>query len=70
MVSNGSIGIDLGSYGVTANNGTKNSGLPNYDMDYPVFTSATLNGTTLKVGGYVGSAPNQSTFAGRPGGGL
>ena len=65
MVSNGGIGIDLGSYGVTANNGTKNSGLPNYDMDFPVFTYAKLNvtGTSLVVGGYVGSAPNQSTFA-------
>jgi uncharacterized repeat protein (TIGR01451 family) len=28
-----------------------------------VFTSATLSGTTLTVAGYVGSAPNQSTFA-------
>jgi len=49
---------------VTANNGTKNASLPNYDMDFPVFTSVTLVGTSLTVSGYVGSAPNQSTFAG------
>jgi len=32
-------------------------------MDFPVFTSAVLSGTTLTVAGYVGSAPNQATFA-------
>ena len=37
--------------------------LANYEMDHPVFTSATLAGTTLTVAGYVGSAPNQTTFA-------
>ena len=63
IYGNGWIGIDLGSDNVTANNGTKNSGLPNYDMDFPVLTYATLSGTTLTVTGYVGSAPSQSTFA-------
>ena len=33
-------------------------------MDFPVFTSATLSGSTLTVSGYVGSAPNQPAFAG------
>jgi hypothetical protein len=63
IFSNSGLGIDIGSSGVLANNGTKNAGLPNYDMDHPVFTSATYDGTTLAVAGYVGSAPSQSTFA-------
>ena len=33
-------------------------------MDFPVFTSASLSGATLTVAGYVGSAANQSAFAG------
>ena len=63
IYGNSWIGIDLGNDNVTVNNGTKNAGLPNSDMDFPVFTSATLNGTTLTVAGYVGSAPGQATFA-------
>jgi uncharacterized repeat protein (TIGR01451 family) len=63
IYGNGWIGIDLGNDNVTANNGTKNSGLPNYDMDFPVLTYATLSGTTFTVSGYIGSAPNQATFA-------
>ena len=64
MYNNTSIGIDLGQQLVTANDGAKTAGQPNLLMDFPVFTSATLSGTTLTVAGYVGSAPNQSTFAG------
>ncbi len=64
MFSNGGLGIDLGSAtGVTANDGVKSSGQPNLLMDFPVFTSTALSGTTLSVAGYVGSAANQSTFA-------
>jgi len=63
IFGNATIGIDLDANGVTANNGTKSAGLPNNDMDYPVFTSANLSGTTLAVNGYVGSAANQATFA-------
>jgi hypothetical protein len=37
---------------------------PNAGIDYPLFTSATLNGTVLTVAGYVGTAANQATFAG------
>jgi hypothetical protein len=62
IYGNTNLGIDLGDDGVTANNGTKNGSLPNSDMDYPVFTSAILSGTSLTVTGYVGSAPGQSTF--------
>jgi len=62
--SNGGLGIDLGDDNVTANNGTKNGALPNSEMDFPVFTSAVLSGTTLTVAGYVGSAPSNPTFAG------
>ena len=57
------LGIDLADDNITVNNGTKNAGLPNSDMDFPVFTSAVLSGTTLTVTGNVGSAPSQSTFA-------
>jgi len=47
-----------GSYAaVTANS-------PNSGIDYPIFTTATLNGTTLTVAGYVGTASNQASFAG------
>jgi hypothetical protein len=63
ILANGGLGIDLGADGVSINNGAKNSGLPNNDMDYPVFASAVLSGSTLTVAGYVGSAPNQSLFA-------
>ena len=63
IYANNGIGIDLNADGISANNGTKNATLPNYDMDFPVFTSAVLNGTTLTFAGYVGSAPSQSTFA-------
>jgi fibronectin-binding autotransporter adhesin len=63
IYGSGGLGIDLGSNGVLANNGTKNAGLANYDMDHPVFTSAVLANTTLTLAGYVGSAPSQSTFA-------
>lgn len=61
--SNGGIGIDLNHDGVTPNNGTKNASLPNHDMDHPVFTGTELIGTSLSVGGYVGSAPGQPAFA-------
>jgi len=63
MYGNGTLGIDLGNNGVTANDGAKPAGQPNLYMDFPVFTSASLSGTTLTVSGYVGSAPNQATFA-------
>ena len=57
------LGIDLYNDLVTANNGTKNNSRPNADMDFPVFTSAVLTGSTLAVTGYVGSAAGQATFA-------
>ncbi len=63
IYGNAGLGIDFGGDGVTANNGTKNASLPNYDIDYPVIIFARLNGTSLTVNGYVGSTPNQSTFA-------
>ncbi len=66
IYANGGIGIDLdvtntggagnpNGDGVTANNGTLNATLPNSDMDYPVFTSATLIGSTLSISGYIGT---------------
>lgn len=56
------LGIDLGNNGVTVNDGAKQNWQPNVFMDYPVLTAASLSGTTLTLAGYVGSAPNQSTF--------
>ncbi|MCP3937732.1 MAG: DUF2341 domain-containing protein, partial [Actinomycetia bacterium] len=61
--SNSALGIDLGNDGVTANDGAKNAAESNMGQDAPVFTSATLGGTTLTVAGYVGSAPAQPPFA-------
>ena len=63
IYGNATPGIDLGQDGVTANDGAKVGGTANQQMDFPVFTAATLSGTTLTVTGYVGSAANQSTFA-------
>ncbi len=54
--SNGQMGIDIGNNGVSANNGSTAGGLPNLGMDYPVFTSVSLGGTTLHVEGYVGTS--------------
>ncbi|NNF62391.1 MAG: hypothetical protein HKN06_13825 [Gammaproteobacteria bacterium] len=63
-------GIDLSAVasnngdGPTPNNGTKNAGLPNFDIDTPVVTSAILAGSNLTLAGYVGNAPGQPLFAG------
>ena len=64
ITGNAQIGIDLNADGVTLNTGSLNSSLANDGMNMPVFTAAVLNGNTLTVTGYVGSAPNQSIFAG------
>ncbi|MEZ6078111.1 MAG: right-handed parallel beta-helix repeat-containing protein, partial [Pirellulaceae bacterium] len=71
IYGNFGIGIDLDNRtgasafgdGVTANDGALTVGTPNELMDTPVIVTANLVGTTLTLGGYVGSAPNQSTFA-------
>ncbi len=63
MYANFSIGIDLADDWVTANDGSKTAGQPNLLMDFPVFTEASLVGTSLAVAGYVGSAPGQAVFA-------
>ena len=56
--------IDLTANGVIdVNTGSKDGIRANYGMNFPVFTAASLSGTTLTVAGYVGSAANQSTFA-------
>ena len=64
IFGNTTIGIDLGDDGITANTGSVSASLPNNGMNFPVFTHATLAGTTLNVAGYVGDMPNESTFAG------
>ncbi len=67
--SNGGISIDLdqthtdgvsGSVnpngdGVSPNDGVKSSNQQNQGLDYPVFTSVTLNGDTLHLEGFVGT---------------
>ena len=63
IAANGGLGIDLRDDGVTVNDGANTAGQPNLLMDFPVFTSALLAGTSLTVTGYVGSAPGQATFA-------
>lgn len=64
IYGNMGLGIDLGATGVTANDGTTSAGSSNNGMDYPVVTSAMLNGSTLTLRGYIGSAPGQSAFGG------
>ena len=44
--------------GVTPNTGTESSGSPNYQMNYPVITTATYTGGNLHVKGYVGGSTN------------
>ena len=63
IYGNTSLGIDLQNNGVTNNNGSKNAGRANFEMDFPIFTNAKLAGTALDVSGYVGSAPNDADFA-------
>ena len=64
IFGNTGLGIDLKADGLTAaNDGAKTAGTSNLSMDSPVFTSASISGTTLSVAGYVGSAAGQSTFA-------
>jgi len=62
--ANGSIGIDLGSDGVTANDGGKTSGRPNLLMDHPLITEARARGDQLTVKGHVGSVAGQTVFGG------
>ena len=64
IFGNTAIGIDLSDDGITANTGAVDASLPNNGMNFPVFTSITLAGNALSVAGYVGSAPNESAFAG------
>ncbi|NPA76426.1 MAG: hypothetical protein GXN93_01580, partial [Candidatus Diapherotrites archaeon] len=65
---NGSIAIDLDQThgecgdetnpvgdGVTPNDGSLNNGEQNKGMDYPILTSARIEGTTLVLDGYVGT---------------
>ena len=69
IFANARLGINLAATsdpvnGVTPNDGLKTSSQPNVLMDKPVLTAANLIGTSLNVAGWVGSAQNQSLFAG------
>lgn len=46
--------IDLANDGVSINNGATPAAQPNLLLDYPVFTSYSISGTTMTVSGYVG----------------
>jgi hypothetical protein len=64
IYGNAQLGIDLAANGLVApNDGAKSAGQPNLLMDYPVFTSAVISGTTLTVSGYIGTAPGDPDFA-------
>ncbi len=61
---NAGLGIDLGGDGATANDGALSTVQPNAGMDTPVITRATVGNGALRIVGHVGSAPNQTAFAG------
>ncbi len=55
IYGNASVSIDQDLDGVTPNDGATGAGANN-GLDYPIFTSARLSGTTLSVEGHVGTA--------------
>ena len=55
------LGIEFEPYGVNENDGVKNTSHVNDGMDFPVFTAASLSGTTLHVKGYIGTNPSGTT---------
>jgi len=68
IFDNAGLGIDLqyggaNGEGVTWNNGGYNATYGNDEMDFPVITLAKIEGNTLHLEGYVGSAPGQFVFA-------
>jgi parallel beta-helix repeat protein len=68
IFNNDGLGIDLqygdeNGEGVTWNNGSYNAPYGNDEIDFPVITFAKLEGNTLHLEGYVGSAPGQLLFA-------
>jgi trimeric autotransporter adhesin len=70
IYGNAGLGIDLDPRswllgdGVTANNGTTSSVIPNIGTDYPVITFSRLSGGNLTVKGFIGNQPNGSTTFG------
>ena len=64
IYGNSGLGISLGAPAPNLNDGAQSAGQANLQTDSPVFTAASLVGTTLNVSGYVGSAANQATFGG------
>jgi len=49
--------------GVTPNDGVLDSSKQNNDMDYPIMTKVTYDGSTLHIEGFVGNAANDSDFS-------
>ncbi len=58
IYSNGGLGIDLGADGVTTNDANDVDSGANSLQNYPVITSAILNGTSLTLSGSVNSSAN------------
>ena len=71
IYSNDGLSIDLDQTGgtnpdgdgVTPNDGALDSAKQNNDIDYPILSKVTYDGSTLHIEGFVGSAEGQSAFA-------
>ena len=65
IFSNGGLGIDLlTTTGSPPTMARRPAGQPNLLMDFPVIQTASLNGTTLTLAGYIGTASGDTDFAG------
>jgi uncharacterized repeat protein (TIGR01451 family) len=61
IYSNGTLGIDLGDNGVTANDvGDGDAGMFNDLQNFPVLTSAQFGAATVTIAGSISSAPSSS----------
>ncbi len=64
IYNNSLLGIDLNNDNISLNDGLLNSSEPNYGMDYPIITSAVLEGSAnLSISGYIN---NKSAGTGSP----
>lgn len=61
IYSNGSLGIELGGNGVTANDPGDGDSGPNNYQNYPVISSAVSSGSTMTISGSLNSLPS-ATF--------
>lgn len=54
--------IDLADNGVSVNDGITTTNQPNRLLDYPVFTSAKISGSTMTVSGYIGTCNGNKEY--------